>query len=164
MIHNLFWQKWQGHGPFENLMKDTAIDSAVLAALQPVFLLGGRAEFSRRHSPPPPAMISPLPGDWWTEQGHTRHPWPGLGFLRVRARLGDCGRVASTTAQPWASGAWRLTLQSAGWFVAVPCFPGLLCERAVQACTLSLSLWNTIFFHLSEWSWWPLLAVKNSNW
>lgn len=103
MIHNLFWQKWQGHGPFENLMKDTAIDSAVLAALQPVFLLGGRAEFSRRHSPPPPAMISPLPGDWWTEQGHTRHPWPGLGFLRVRARLGDCGRVASTTAQPWAS-------------------------------------------------------------
>lgn len=38
-------------------MKDTAIDSAVLAALQPVFLLGGRAEFSRRQSPPPPAMI-----------------------------------------------------------------------------------------------------------
>lgn len=159
MIHNLFWQKWQGHGPFENLVKDTAIDSVVLAALQPIFLPGGRAEFSRRRSLPPPPVASPSPRGLAdcaeTHQTPLVRAWilEGEGKAWGPRQSGESEHGSELDAG-------RLRLPSDGRFAAGPCFLGLLCEGTVRACTLSPSPWNKIFF---SFQWMKLVSIVSDQ-
>ena len=79
MIHNLFWQKWQGHGPFENLVKEMAIDSVVPAALQP----RGPADCTGTHQ-------TPLVRAWILE---------GEGKARGPRQSGESERTAASSMQ-----------------------------------------------------------------
>lgn len=164
MIHNLFWQKWQGHGPFENLVKDTAIDSVVLAALQPIFLPGGRAEFSRRRSLPPPPVASPSPRGLAdcaeTHQTPLVRAWilEGEGKAWGPRQSGESESTAVSSMQ----GGWgsRVMAGSQQGLASWGCCVRGLSELALWAQALG----TKYFFHFSEWSWCPLLAIKNSNW
>lgn len=72
-----------------------------------LFLLGGRAKFSRRQRPCLPPVMSPLPLDWQTEHWHTRHSRPGLAFLRGKAghRVWQSSQYNSPAVSVQASGA-----------------------------------------------------------
>lgn len=131
MIHNLFWQKCWGHDPFEKLVKDMAIDTLVLAALQPVcFSTWRQAQVQQKTEPF--SASSDIPSSYVLVDRTGTHQvlLAGLWFLRVTARAqGLCNSTVVSVQELWslAHSGWSSKVVAAGarswqWLASLECY------------------------------------------
>lgn len=139
-----------GHGPLEKLVKDMAIDTPVLSALQPVCFSTWRQSQVQQKTESF-SLPNKIPSFYALADRTGTHQilLAGLWFLRVTSRAqGLCNSTIVSVQEQWA---WHTVARVPKWWqqglvLAMPCLAGVLHELIVQHCILSLIPSNSFQF------------------